>query len=59
MNVIYVEVRNQERKGDTQGNCRKKYEYKPKVQLKNDIEHAFEENLQVLTYTAGSTKEIR
>jgi len=37
----------------------KKYAYKPKVQRKNDIEHAFEENLEVFTYNAGSTKEIR
>lgn len=59
MNVIYVEVRNQERKGDTQGTCRTKYAYKPKAQRKNGIEHAFEENLKVFTYAAGSTKEIR
>lgn len=57
--MIYDEVRNQERKEDTQVTCRTKYEYKPQVQRKNDIEHAFEENLKVFTYTAGSTKEIR
>jgi len=57
--VIYVEVRNQERKGVPKGTCRKKYACKPKVQRKNDIEHAFEENLEVFTYNAGSTKEIR
>jgi hypothetical protein len=59
VNVIHVQIRNQERKGGTQGTCRTKYEYKPKVQRKNDIEHAFEENIKVFTYTAGSTKEIR
>jgi hypothetical protein len=54
--VIYVEFRKQARRGEAQGSCRTKYEHKPKVQRKNDIEHAFEENLKVFRYTAGSKK---
>lgn len=57
VNFMCVEFRNEARNGNAQGICRRKYEHKPKVHRKNNIEYAFEAELKVFRYTVVSKKK--